>query len=173
MPDIKYEMELWVVNYAKRPELVKTIKMEVGIEECLHIEFEFNKSKYVRLWRCNSADRMVRYHLRDVVIGKVYFCMVRIRVMHMEVALVRKETAGTGTHIPNTIHIDPTTSRPKSIQRTRNHHQIRTHGRRSSQRRIGTHPLLPGRVRPHANVYQSPQPILGAVLPQSGLGGCG
>ena len=24
-----------------------SIKMEVGIEDCLHIEFEYNKSKYV------------------------------------------------------------------------------------------------------------------------------
>jgi vacuolar protein sorting-associated protein 26 len=36
--------------------------MEVGIEDCLHIEFEYNKSKY---------------HLRDVVVGKIYFLLVR------------------------------------------------------------------------------------------------
>lgn len=36
--------------------------MEVGIEDCLHIEFEYNKSKY---------------HLKDVVVGKIYFLLVR------------------------------------------------------------------------------------------------
>jgi vacuolar protein sorting-associated protein 26 len=35
--------------------------MEVGIEDCLHIEFEYNRSKY---------------HLKDVVIGKIYFLLV-------------------------------------------------------------------------------------------------
>jgi hypothetical protein len=30
------------------------IKMEVGIEECLHIEFEYNRSKY---------------HLQDSIVG--------------------------------------------------------------------------------------------------------
>lgn len=33
-----------------------SLKMEVGIEDCLHIEFEYDKSAY---------------HLQDVVIGKV------------------------------------------------------------------------------------------------------
>jgi hypothetical protein len=29
------------------PDSNNSIKMEVGIEDCLHIEFEYNKSKYV------------------------------------------------------------------------------------------------------------------------------
>ena len=29
------------------PEMNSSIKMEVGIEDCLHIEFEYNKSKCV------------------------------------------------------------------------------------------------------------------------------
>ena len=36
-------------------------QMEVGIEDCLHIEFEYNKA---------------RYHLKDSVIGKIYFLLV-------------------------------------------------------------------------------------------------
>ena len=43
------------------PELNSSIKMEVGIEECLHIEFEYDKQKY---------------HLEDVIIGKV-LCQCR------------------------------------------------------------------------------------------------
>jgi len=29
------------------PDINNVIKMEVGIEDCLHIEFEYNKSKCV------------------------------------------------------------------------------------------------------------------------------
>jgi len=73
------EMDLWVINYHRPPEMNNTIKMEVGIEDCLHIEFEYNKSKY---------------HLRDVVIGKVYFLLVRIRIKYMELCLIKRETSG-------------------------------------------------------------------------------
>jgi hypothetical protein len=37
-------------------------KMEVGIEDCLHIEFEYDRP---------------RYHLKDCVVGKIYFLLVR------------------------------------------------------------------------------------------------
>ena len=45
MSDIVKEKELWVYSYRMPPEINYSIKMEVGIEECLHIEFEYNKSK--------------------------------------------------------------------------------------------------------------------------------
>jgi vacuolar protein sorting-associated protein 26 len=57
--------------------------MEVGIEECLHIEFDYDKTYY---------------HLKDVVNGKVYFNLVRIKIKHMELAVVRKETIGAGNN---------------------------------------------------------------------------
>ena len=41
---------------AQDPDASDSLKMEVGIEDCLHIEFEYDKSAY---------------HLQDVVIGKV------------------------------------------------------------------------------------------------------
>jgi len=40
---------------------MKAVQMEVGIEDCLHIEFEYDKA---------------RYHLKDSVIGKIYFLLV-------------------------------------------------------------------------------------------------
>ena len=40
------EMDLLVHTLSTFPEMNNPIKMEVGIEECLHIEFEYNKSKY-------------------------------------------------------------------------------------------------------------------------------
>ena len=45
--DIVKERDLWVYSYKIPPETDASIKMEVGIEDCLHIDFEYNKSKYV------------------------------------------------------------------------------------------------------------------------------
>ncbi|CAD8092417.1 unnamed protein product [Paramecium sonneborni] len=59
-----------------------TLKLEVGIEDCLHIEFEYFKS---------------RYHLRDVVQGKVNFYLVNIKIKNMELVLIRKEQIGIGS----------------------------------------------------------------------------
>ncbi len=55
--------------------------MEVGIEDSLHIEFEYNKSKY---------------HLKDVIVGKINFLLVRIKIKHMEIAILKKENTGSG-----------------------------------------------------------------------------
>jgi len=84
--NISKEIDFWVHNYQSEPEINNTIKMEVGIEECLHIEFEYNKSKY---------------HLKDVVIGKVYFLLVRIKIKHMEIALIKRESTGSGPNLYN------------------------------------------------------------------------
>merc|ERR1712166_1534067 len=40
------EQDFLIQNLAVEPEINNSIKMEVGIEDCLHIEFEYNKSKY-------------------------------------------------------------------------------------------------------------------------------
>jgi len=81
---VNKEMDIWVVNYDKPPQMNNTIKMEVGIEDCLHIEFEYNKSKY---------------HLKDVIIGKVYFLLVRLRIKHMELCLIKRETYGQAPNL--------------------------------------------------------------------------
>ena len=49
------EMDLLVHTLSTFPEMNNPIKMEVGIEECLHIEFEYNKSKY------DSINKYSRY----------------------------------------------------------------------------------------------------------------
>lgn len=43
--DITKELDIVVHTLSTYPELNSSIKMEVGIEDCLHIEFEYNKSK--------------------------------------------------------------------------------------------------------------------------------
>ena len=63
---------------APRDSPEEGIRMEVGIEDCLHIEFEFDKNKY---------------HLRDVILGKVHFRLVRIKIKYMELNILRREKA--------------------------------------------------------------------------------
>eukprot|EP01132_Coremiostelium_polycephalum_P010065 gene10065-12337_t len=84
--NITKEYDIWVINYNKPPEINSNIKMEVGIEDCLHIEFEYNKSKY---------------HLKDVIIGKIYFLLVRIKIKYMEIALIKRESTGSGPNVFN------------------------------------------------------------------------
>mmetsp|Transcript_10622 Transcript_10622/g.22577 ORF Transcript_10622/g.22577 Transcript_10622/m.22577 type:complete len:304 (-) Transcript_10622:662-1573(-) len=79
---MSHEETFRVHTASEEPETNNSIKMEVGIEDCLHIEFEYNKSKY---------------HLHDVVLGKIFFLLVRIRIKHMEVAIIKREQTGTGT----------------------------------------------------------------------------
>ncbi|CAF0813793.1 unnamed protein product [Rotaria sordida] len=79
-----FERDICVQQLSQYPEINNSIKMEVGIEDCLHIEFEYNKSKY---------------HLKDVVVGKIYFLLVRIKIKHMEIAIIKKENTGTGPNI--------------------------------------------------------------------------
>uniref|UniRef100_W8CD09 Vacuolar protein sorting-associated protein 26 n=1 Tax=Ceratitis capitata TaxID=7213 RepID=W8CD09_CERCA len=82
--DITREVDIAVHTLCSYPELNTPIKMEVGIEDCLHIEFEYNKSKY---------------HLKDTIIGKIYFLLVRIKIKHMEIAIIKRESTGTGPNM--------------------------------------------------------------------------
>lgn len=43
--DVVREIDIAVHTLCSYPEMNCPIKMEVGIEDCLHIEFEYNKSK--------------------------------------------------------------------------------------------------------------------------------
>ncbi|KAF2348907.1 Glycosyl transferase family 1 [Trinorchestia longiramus] len=88
--DIVRDMDLIVHTLSSYPDSNNSIKMEVGIEDCLHIEFEYNKSKY---------------HLKDVIVGKIYFLLVRIKIKHMEIAIMKRETTGSG---PNTFNENET-----------------------------------------------------------------
>ena len=45
MADVIREKDLWVYSYRPPIESNSSIKMDVGIEDCLHIEFEYSKSK--------------------------------------------------------------------------------------------------------------------------------
>lgn len=79
MADVIREKDIWVYSYKVPPEMNSSIKMDVGIEDCLHIEFEYSKSKY---------------HLKDVIVGRIYFLLVRLKIKHMELSIIRRETTG-------------------------------------------------------------------------------
>mmetsp|Transcript_28310 Transcript_28310/g.43871 ORF Transcript_28310/g.43871 Transcript_28310/m.43871 type:complete len:294 (-) Transcript_28310:144-1025(-) len=80
LSSLNKELGFLVHNFQVAPEVNNGIKMEVGIEDCMHIEFEYNKA---------------RYHLKDVIIGKVFFILVRIKIKNMELSLIKKETLGS------------------------------------------------------------------------------
>jgi vacuolar protein sorting-associated protein 26 len=75
-----------VHNPSFEPELNRSIKMDVGIEDCLHIEFEYEKSAF---------------HLTDVVVGRIYFILTRIKIKTMELEIRRRETTGSGANTMN------------------------------------------------------------------------
>lgn len=83
LPNIIKTKDLAIQNLQSPPPintLNMPIKVQVGIENCLHIEFEY---------------RGINLHLRDVVIGRVFFLLVQIKIKHMELILVRREVIGT------------------------------------------------------------------------------
>lgn len=71
----------------------KPVKLDIGIENCLHIEFEYVKSQYT---------------LKDVIVGRIYFLLTRLRVKHMELSLITRESSGVKM---NSIIIDTTSIR--------------------------------------------------------------
>ena len=81
--NVTREFKIWTRNpVAMTPEINNSIRMEVGIEDCLHIEFEYAKAKY---------------SLQDVVVGKIYFLLVRIKIKHMELEIRRRESTESGS----------------------------------------------------------------------------
>jgi hypothetical protein len=42
---------------------------------------------------------LYRYHLKDVIVGKIYFLLVRIKIKHMEIDIIKRETTGTGPSV--------------------------------------------------------------------------
>ncbi|OCT52032.1 Vacuolar protein sorting-associated protein 26 [Cladophialophora carrionii] len=97
MADVIREKDIWVYSYRIPPETNSSIKMDVGIEDCLHIEFEYSKSKY---------------HLKDVIVGRIYFLLVRLKIKHMELSIIRRETTGVA---PNQYNESETLVRFESL----------------------------------------------------------
>ena len=78
---------------------------QVGIEDSLHIEFEYNKARYhldeaiigrisTRLDKkyLNSSPR----NIFCLYLGKISFILVRVKIKYMEVDIIRREQTGNG-----------------------------------------------------------------------------
>lgn len=70
----------------------------------------FSKGKNVHSVSRSEIELIVfiffcRYHLKDVIVGKIYFVLVRIKIRHMEIDIVKRESTGTG---PNVYHENDT-----------------------------------------------------------------
>ena len=86
--DVVKHKKFWCFLYNSEPlapaisntkEDPKPVKLDIGIENCLHIEFEYSKS---------------HYSLKDVIVGRIYFLLTRLKVKHMELSLITRETCG-------------------------------------------------------------------------------
>lgn len=78
------ERDIWVYQYSSPPSDQHLVTMDVGIESCLHIEFEFAKTHFA---------------LDDTLIGRIFFLMVRLKLRLMEISIVRKETSGKAPNL--------------------------------------------------------------------------
>lgn len=78
--NITQKTEIVVVNPMKRKVFTELenppLKMEIGIENLIHVKFEIDKTNY---------------YLRDVIIGKIYFLLVKIKIIQMEIQIIKKE----------------------------------------------------------------------------------
>merc|ERR1712117_289543 len=85
-PNVKREFDFAVQCLTSPPEDNPTLKMEVGIEDCLHIEFEYDKSVY-------ALDECIR--------GVINFLLVRIKIQKMELQIIKRESTGSGPNLYN------------------------------------------------------------------------
>lgn len=81
--NVTKDQEFIVINPIPPSEIKKeVVKNEVGIEDWLHLGYEFEKN---------------RYNLKDIVKGVVIFKKVSIRLKSMELQIIKRETIGAGS----------------------------------------------------------------------------
>jgi len=88
--NIKKEFDFAVQCVDSEPESNPVLKMEVGIEDCLHIEFEYDKSCYT---------------LNEIIKGTINFLLVRIKIQKMELQIIKRESTGSGPNLYNETEI--------------------------------------------------------------------
>jgi len=98
--NITREKEIWVVNYGTIPEKNPCIKMEIGIEDCLHLQLRYEKSNY---------------YFKDAIIGKIFFELVRINIKYVEIVFIKRESTGIA---PNIFHEKDTITKYEVMEGT-------------------------------------------------------
>jgi vacuolar protein sorting-associated protein 26 len=73
------EKNFKVQNVKPAPELNPNIRMEVGISNLIHFEYELYQSKF---------------SLEECIIGKIFFIQVAMKVRALEIHLIKRETIG-------------------------------------------------------------------------------
>jgi len=64
---------------------------------CFEVHWSVLKCIFVlRCSHCWHVCCTTRYHLRDVIVGKIYFLLVRIKIRHMEIQIIKRESTGSG-----------------------------------------------------------------------------
>ena len=81
---IVHEEGFLVQVATESPETNNAIKMEVGIEDCLHIEFEYNKSKY----QITSFRWSYKYRFR--ILRKFFRCYTKRFQSLLNIATLHK-----------------------------------------------------------------------------------
>eukprot|EP01059_Diplonema_ambulator_P022412 TRINITY_DN376_c2_g1_i3.p1 TRINITY_DN376_c2_g1~~TRINITY_DN376_c2_g1_i3.p1 ORF type:complete len:361 (+),score=138.19 TRINITY_DN376_c2_g1_i3:43-1083(+) len=67
--------------YAREQDLSKAVRMEVGVDDVLHIEFKYDKKTF---------------HTKERIVGQVGFKVARLDLHYGEVSLMRREYIGSG-----------------------------------------------------------------------------
>jgi vacuolar protein sorting-associated protein 26 len=91
MRTLTWEQEFGVVNPLSNSVLAESnepIKLEVGIEDWLHLIFDVERSKF---------------SLKDCIIGSVTFKKVSIRLKSMEIQIIKRETIAAGNQVENDV----------------------------------------------------------------------
>lgn len=79
--NIVKEIEVFIVKFNKKPEINCFVKLECGYEDAVQTELELMQMKY--------SDK-------DVLLGRIYFHIIRVRLVGIVLNVVRKEFVGFG-----------------------------------------------------------------------------
>lgn len=82
---------------------LNTVKASKSVKSISHrSQHETRSTYFTPCWKDTDVfilDFQTRYHLKDVIIGKIYFLLVKIKLKNMELEIRRRESTGSG---PNT-----------------------------------------------------------------------
>eukprot|EP01053_Blabericola_migrator_P003199 Blabericola_migrator_1__3198@NODE_193_length_11571_cov_33_434805_g166_i0_p6_GENE_NODE_193_length_11571_cov_33_434805_g166_i0NODE_193_length_11571_cov_33_434805_g166_i0_p6_ORF_typecomplete_len343_score41_45Vps26/PF03643_15/1_2e75Arrestin_N/PF00339_29/1_3e05Arrestin_N/PF00339_29/5_2e02_NODE_193_length_11571_cov_33_434805_g166_i017392767 len=101
--NVTKELDFIVQNSTAPPVERMPIKIEVGIEDCLHIEL-------------NLANGVLE--LNGCIYGEVHFSVVRLKIRHMQLDIIRQETVGGLTTLYSTSTNTQSANEPTDSQWT-------------------------------------------------------
>lgn len=80
------ETEIFVARFTSEPAVNSMVKVESGYEDAVQIELELSQLKY---------------HCKDVLLGRIYFHIIRVRIFYVTLQVIRKEIIGNGKNVTN------------------------------------------------------------------------